>query len=207
VFLRFGNIFRIQYLESCYSGYKNHMLKFRPLLFGCFLAIITASYATSSSAQTSGANTESLGQMPCQNIEDIRYQTSNEDVSVGYEVFRTIGLLRGESWQEAIRASDTGAFVCRLAASGQRPVYRTLNLAFGINDDNDYVRGSTIRLSVYLNGDFYQYQDVTPGQKYIWPIDVTDTRSVALEVECIRGRAAHRSTYCPALHFFEDSLE
>jgi hypothetical protein len=183
------------------------MLKLRQLLSGCLLAVFMASSATPSSAQSS-SNSESLGQMPCQNVEDVRYETTNEDASIGYEVFRAIGILHTTSYggSDTIVTGDTGAFVCRLAGAGQRPVYKTLNLAFGLSDDNSRARESTVRLSVYLDGDFYQYQDVTRGQKYIWPIDVTDTRSVALEVECVRGRTSSRAS-CASLVFLEDSLE
>jgi hypothetical protein len=205
---RFGYSFHVQYRKDYSSNIKHRMLKLRQLFSGCLLAVFMASSTTSSSAQTSGNNTASLGQMPCQNVEDVRYETTNEDVSIGYEVFRSIGTLYTTTYgSHTIFPSDTGAFVCRLAGAGQRPVYRTLNLAFGLSDDNNRVRESTVRLSVYLDGDFYQYQDVTRGQKYIWPIDVTDTRSVALEIECVRVSRYRGTDACASLVFLEDSLE
>ena len=183
------------------------MRNIRKRLSTYFLLLFVASFMTTFSAKANGA-TQSLGQMPCQEVGKADYDTVNEDVPVGYEIFRAVANLNvAYSSDHTIDTSYSGAIVCRLAGAGERPTFRSLNLAFGISDDNRYAEQSVVRLSIYLDGDFYQYQNVRRGQKYIWPIDVSNARSVALEAECIRGYERRSDTLCSNLFFFEDSLE
>lgn len=185
------------------------MRNLRQIASTCLLSLFITASATALSAKANGNGIQSLGQMPCQEIGKADYDTLNEDVPVGYEIFRAVSNLSvGYNSDRVISSRYSGAIVCRLAGAGERPSYRTLNLAFGISDDSRYSETSMVRLSVYLDGNFYQYQDVRRGQKYLWPIDVSGTRSVALEPECIRGeRRSSGYTNCSNLFFFEDSLE
>lgn len=184
------------------------MLDYRQVASSCLLITFLAASTPFTSAKANSNNVQSLGQMPCQKIGKADYDTMNEDVPVGYEIFRAVaGLSVGYNNDNVISTRYSGAIVCRLSGAGERPVYRTLNLAFGISDDSAYAEQSVVRLSVYLDGEFYQYQNVSRGQKYIWPIDISDTRSVALEAECIRGKTRSSYTSCSNLFFFEDSLE
>jgi hypothetical protein len=75
----------------------------------------------------------------------------------------------------------------------------------GIADNNNRVDGALVRLSVDRDGNFYKYEEVTKGQLGTLPIDVTNVRSIALEVECKRGTVKNKNQ-CPELIFFEDTL-
>lgn len=68
------------------------------------------------------------------------------------------------------------------------------------------VNGSIVRLSIYRDGNSYKYQDVMKGQLLRLPIDVTNVRSIALEVECLKV-SSNDNNACPALIFFQDTLQ
>jgi hypothetical protein len=81
-----------------------------------------------------------------------------------------------------------------------------LNLKFGIADNGRYADGALVRLSIYRDGNFHRYEDITKGKIFILPIDISNVRSIALEAECLRGGVKSKD-HCPELIFFEDILE
>lgn len=153
-------------------------------------------------AQRRRPGTSSLGEMKCQQIQEGNYYTVNEDIPIGFEIYRAVAYLG--RWNGNFITQKTSIQVaCRLAEAGQKPKFRTLTLAFGLPDNHYRAQGSLIRLSIYKDGNFFEYRDVTLGQKLVWPINITNVRSIALEAECKRGR----SEICPALYFYQDILE
>lgn len=162
-------------------------------------------------AQARRPGTTSLAELGCQGSDNSNYTAANRDFTVGFEVFRAVGYLRvsgftpdGKSYELGYNGSRAA---CRLAAPGETPRFRTLSLAIGIPDDHAYGKGSVSRLSIYKDGQFYEYKDLTAGQKVLWIIDVTNTRSIGLAGECIRPGSAWSTQGCPAIYFFEDLLE
>ncbi|MCC3419862.1 MAG: hypothetical protein JGK24_24170 [Microcoleus sp. PH2017_29_MFU_D_A] len=145
--------------------------------------------------------TASLGEMNCQKITDrASYIAINQDVPIGLEIFKAVAYLgNGPTYLE-----ESGQVACRLAAQGEKPKFRTLTLGFGLPDNNDNSKGALVRLSIYKDGNFFEYRDVTAGQKLLWPINVTNVRSIALEAECKRRSSGNS---CPALYFYQDILE
>ncbi|MFM6015429.1 MAG: hypothetical protein ACKPCG_06440 [Dolichospermum sp.] len=181
------------------------MLKIRQCIAGLMAATVLVSSTTPADAKKKTQGVGSLGEMSCQNIEDGRYDVINRDFPVGLQIFRGIAMFRDRTG-DRISKNLTNQVACRLTEAGQKPTYKTLNLAFAIDDNNDYANGSLVRLSIYQDGKFYKYQDVTKGEQFRLPIDITSVRSIALEAECLRGSVRNKNT-CPALIFFEDSLQ
>jgi hypothetical protein len=180
------------------------MVKLRQLIAGLMTATVLVSSTTPVDAQKRSVGVGSLGEMSCQNIEDGKYTVINQDFPVGLQIFRGIAVFRtNDTW---ILKNKTNQVSCRLTEAGQRAKYKTLNLVFGIADNNRYANGSLVRLSIYRDGKFYKYEDVTKGQLFRSPIDVTNVRSIALEVECLRGSVKTKNA-CPAIIFFEDTLQ
>lgn len=140
----------------------------------------------------------SLGEMKCQQIKEGNYSAINEDIPIGFEVFRAVAYLGNGRWMYDSRPVQVA---CRLAEPGQKPRFRTLTLAFGLPDSRS--KGALVRLSIYKDGNFAEYKDVTAGEKLLWPINVTNVRSIALEAECKRSSDGA----CPALYFYQDILE
>jgi hypothetical protein len=140
--------------------------------------------------------------MSCQKVSGGAYDAINKDVSVGLEIFRSIAVFRTTLWNTIL---GTGQVVCRLAQTKEKPKYKTLTLAFGMNDQ-DASNESQIRLSLYKDGNAYGYKDVIKGEKSLWQVDITGTRSLALEAECIRP-VTNATGNCPQIYFFEDTLK
>lgn len=181
------------------------MLKLRQLIAGLMTATVLVSSTTLVDAKNPPKGVSSLGTMSCQGIEYGNYEVINKDFPVGLQIFKGIAKFSSNNY-DYIYKTRVNQVVCRLAEAGQRPRYKTLNLAFGIADNNYRVNGSVVRLSIYRDGNFYKYQDVMKGQLVRLPIDVTNVRSIALEVECLKGSSNSQDT-CPALIFFEDTLQ
>jgi hypothetical protein len=179
------------------------MLKLRQLIAGFMTATVLVSSTNLVDAKNPPKGVSSLSAMSCQGIEDGQYRVINEDFPVGLQIFRGVAKLR---YEYNFKKDKTYQVVCRLTEARQRPRYKTLNLAFGIADNHPQANGSLLRLSIYRDGNFYKYQDVTKGQLLRWPIDVTNVRSIALEVQCITESDRVRG-FCPDIIFVEDTLQ
>ncbi|MEC4805264.1 MAG: hypothetical protein SAJ12_10965 [Jaaginema sp. PMC 1079.18] len=177
-------------------------MKFKQILTGLLLATTVMATANVAEAQRRPPGVASLAEMSCQRING-RYQASNEDVPIGFEVFRAVAYLA--NGPDRIEGDQSVKVACRLAAAGQNATYRSLTLSFGLSDQDSRSSGSTVRLSIYKDGNFYEYRDITSGQKFLWNIDVRGTRSLGLEGTCLRS--SPRAVTCPKMYFFEDILE
>lgn len=182
------------------------MVNLRQCIAGLMTATVLVSSTTPVDAQKSSTGVGSLGEMSCQNMRYGRYKATNKDFPIGLQIFRGIAIFSSMTRGDWISKRYTNQVACRLTEAGQRAKYKTVNLAFGIADNSNYANGSLVRLSIYRDGNFYKYQDVTKGQLLRWPIDVTNVRSIALEAECLRG-SVERKNICPALIFVEDTLQ
>jgi hypothetical protein len=151
----------------------------------------------------------SLGEMECQDIQG-GYRAIDRDLAIGFEIFRAVAWLAKTGWEpgilwRSISGNRSVRVACRLAAARSAPRFRTLTLAIGIPDEHRFGDGAISRLSVYKDGNFYEYKDISEGEKLLWVIDVTNTRSLGLEGECVK--TARYQEECPAIYFFEDILE
>lgn len=176
-------------------------MKLRKIIAGIVLTSMMLSTSSSAQAQRR-TRTASLGQMSCQGINQRdNYSANNYDIPIGLEIFRAVGSLSSD-W-DAIDKQKPVTVVCRLAAAGQSPRYRTLTLAFGLSDKNNLSSSSTVRLEIYKDGNLFEYKDITGGEKLLWNVDVSGTRSLAMKATCLRSR----NGFCPSIYFFEDILE
>jgi hypothetical protein len=185
------------------------MVKLRQLIAGLMTATVLVSSTTPVDAKKKTQGVGSLGEMSCQRIENGRYEAINEDFPVGLQIFRGVGNFHSRGDARGFRyinKNDTTQVACRITEAGQRSKYKTLTLAFAIADNHKYANGTIVRLSIYRDGNFYKYEDITKGQQFHIPIDVTKIRSIALEAECLRG-TSYDKKYCPPIIFFEDSLQ
>ena len=177
-------------------------MKLRKIISAIVLTSMMLSTSSSAQAQRRTSRTASLAQMSCQGINrSDRYSARNQDVPIGLEMFRAIAKLNGFS--NEIYKEEPVRVVCRLAAAGQSPKYRRLTLAFGLSDRDRRSSNSTNRLAIYKDGNLFEYKDITGGQKLLWNIDVSGTRSLAMKATCLRSP----ENYCPGIYFFEDILE
>jgi hypothetical protein len=178
-------------------------MKLRKIIAGIVLTSMMLSTSSSAQAQRRTSRSSSLAQMSCQGINQFdRYSAKNQDIPIGFEMFRAVASL-SSGFGNLIYKETPVTVVCRLAAAGQSPKYRTLTLAFGLSDKSYYSSGSTVRLAIYKDGNLFEYKDITAGEKLLWNIDVSGTRSLAMKAGCLRS--PHNN--CPEIYFFEDILE
>ncbi len=152
----------------------------------------------------------SLGEMGCREIEGNRYSPMNQDIPIGFEIYRAIGVFGNDYGWGFSNKQPSRKTACRLTSNGEKPKFKTLTLAVGFNDNNSNSKGSLARLSIYKDGKSEKYIDISQGQKFLMAIDVRNTRSIGLELECLRNTSAREGAYsnvCPPLYFFEDVLE
>jgi len=182
----------------------------RQIVAGIALAAMVNA-ADTAQAQNPVSGTPSLTKMPCQNIQG-QYLAVNQDISVGLEISRAVAVFGNSStatWQRNFIPStipNGGArVVCLLAPADQSPRFRTLRLAFGFRDDARNASQSTARLTIYKDGNLLEYRDITGGNKLLWNVDVSGTRSLALQATC--QKKGFLPLPCPAVYFSEDILE
>lgn len=166
---------------------------------------------------TQEQNTVSLTEMKClttsasQNT-DASFVNLSEDVTIGQEVVAAVAALASRNLDNAKYSSipaDTPAGVaCLINPPNSTAQVRTLNLAFGLNNTNEYTgtasNGSKVKLTAYLDKKNIGSKEVVRGEKQSWKIDVTNIQNVALEAECLKST---RYDNCPPITFTQAELE
>jgi hypothetical protein len=167
----------------------------------------------SANAQAYSENVSSLAQIGCSKVEGIGgFEAIYEDVPIGRSIVTAVARMGGLGPTAESPFGNAGRIttdkplevVCRLAGNGETPIFRTLTLAFGFRSDGRSSDSSNrVRLSVYRDGNLYDSKTIIRGDRLIWPIDVTNTRSVTLRADCFGAR----ESWCPNIYFFQDTLE
>jgi hypothetical protein len=133
----------------------------------------------------------SLLSLPCVNTGIGNWARRKQDVSVG-RAFYTSELYMGAGDRPA-------ALTCRLQPNRGKVIFQTLQLSFGMRDNDQGSPGTTV--NVYLDGVRAQSRTVSPGQRAAVTLDVTTTENVSLEAIC-----SSRSRLCQRVYFWDVSL-
>ncbi|MEO1374674.1 MAG: hypothetical protein AAFW70_10210 [Cyanobacteria bacterium J06635_10] len=181
-------------------------MKISQVIFGLIAFAVTLSGNQLVEAQSRPPGVFSLGEMGCREIEGNRYSSINKDIPIGFEIYRAVGVFGHDIGSYFRKDTSTRKTACRLASNGEKPKFKTLTLAVGFDDSNRFSKGSLARLSIYKDGKPKGYIDISKGKKSLVTIDVQNTRSIGLELKCLRG-SSNRNYVCPAVYFFEDILE
>lgn len=123
-----------------------------------------------------------------------QWQEMNRDVSVGRELLTTVMYMKPYSF------NTPAAFTCRITPVGSASRFKTLQLSFGMGDT---ASNPTLIVNVWLDGNQVGSRSVSPGQAKSWPIDVTNAKSLAVEVSCSRSEGCGKS----GVLFFKAELE
>ncbi|MBW4683122.1 MAG: hypothetical protein KME19_24010 [Microcoleus vaginatus WJT46-NPBG5] len=126
-----------------------------------------------------------------------RWRRVTSNVSVGRAVY-TSYLYMGAG-------SEFSGMTCRIKSDEPKPSeydFQTLQLEFGMRDNDRGSPANTIR--VYLDGEQDASQTVTvgPGEKASLSVDVTNVRNIAVETVC-----NSETKYCDRVYFFKALLE
>jgi hypothetical protein len=182
-------------------------MKISKVIFGLIAFAVTFSGNQLVEAQSRPPGVFSLGEMGCRKIEGRQYSSINKDIPIGFEIYRAVGVFGHDSSDSFRRDRPTRKTACRLASNGEKPKFKTLTLAVGFDDSNSLSKGSLVRLSIYKDGKPERYIDISKGKKSLVTIDVQNTRSIGLELKCLRKSTVSPFDLCPAVYFFEDILE
>jgi hypothetical protein len=95
----------------------------------------------------------------------------------------------------------SASLTCKIQPdNGQKPVFQTLNLGFGMRDND--IKSPGVEVRVYLDGNPIENYSVAPSQKVSLSLDVRNASNVAIEAVC-----ASPTQYCDRVYFFNSSLE
>ena len=151
--------------------------------------------------------TVSLTQMPCLTTSgsaSTTFRSGSANVAIGQEVYTAIAVLRTDQpfmGGNYIAPDNPAGVACRITPAGSQPRFRTLRLAFGINNTGEFARdNSHLRLTVLVDGNTVGSKEIVKGSLEYMLVDVTNARSVALRGECL-------SDTCPGIVFVQTLLE
>ncbi len=115
------------------------------------------------------------------------------DVSIGKAVYSSKFYL-GPGYRSA-------SITCNIKPSNSpQPVFQTLNLGFGMRDNDTNSPGVQVR--VYLDGRQAETRTVVPTQQTSLSLDVSNVSNVAIEAVC-----ASQTQYCDRVYFYNAALQ
>lgn len=123
------------------------------------------------------------------------YGNQNDDVSIGKQLFTSIFYLGGIDFLYG--RSVSSSITCRIRPAGSAPRFKTLRLAFGINDHLD--SSFATEINVYKDGNKAESRELYPGDKALLLLDVSRVSSVAIEAVPISGKDLARVSFTQAL--------
>ncbi|GAB1538072.1 hypothetical protein NUACC21_07290 [Scytonema sp. NUACC21] len=117
----------------------------------------------------------------------------NLDVAIGRAVY-TSQFYLGPGTRSA-------SITCSIKPENRpQPVFQTLNLAFGMRDNN--ISSPSVDVRVYLDGKQVENRTVGPAQQASLSLDVSNVSNVSIEAVC-----SSQTQYCDRVYFFTAGLE
>lgn len=97
--------------------------------------------------------------------------------------------------------SRSASMTCRIRRSDNLPLFQTLNLGFGMRDND--TSSPPVIVNIYLDGKKVEESwTVAPTQQESVALDVSDATNVSIETVC-----SSKSEYCDRVYFYNASLE
>lgn len=96
--------------------------------------------------------------------------------------------------------SRSASMTCRIRRSDDLPLFQTLNLGFGMRDND--TSSPPVIVNVYLDGQQVESRTVAPKQQESVLLDVSNATNVSIETVC-----SSKSVYCDRVYFYNASLE
>ncbi len=136
----------------------------------------------------------SLPETRCVSSGPGRWRPDKSEVAIGRAVYKNV-LHMGPG-------NTYVAMTCKIMPDGYETYFQTLNLEYGMQDNDRGSPGNTI--NIYLDGQRKDSRTVTPGQKESVSLDVTNVKNVAIETIC--SDQPNRWQYCGRVYFFKAAL-
>jgi len=183
-------------------------MKFRSsICFALAASILVEGAGWTQSSRNRSAGVGSLLEMKCQG-EGLS-EVNSDWVVVNRRNYTAVGSFgfSGYSRNDYIPKSKLIEISCNLAARNQSPIYKTLTMTVGSDDNNVNWRvensySARLRITTYLDGDPTGSAEIGFRDLKRFSLNIDGVRSVAFSVECLPSK--HSS--CPNLFILEDKL-
>jgi hypothetical protein len=117
------------------------------------------------------------------------------NVSIGRQVYTSLFYLAP--------GNQSASITCRiLSGKKSQPRFQTLDLGFGISDND--VTAPSVTVNIYSDGRRVESQTVAPSQTRSLQLDVSNVSNVSIETVC---PSSSQLQYCGRVYFFQASLE
>jgi hypothetical protein len=158
-----------------------------------FLALAPQGRQIAQEAQPSPSSSIFLLRLKCVNAGMGNWARRTQDVSVGKAVY-TSRLFMGPG-------NSSASMTCQLQPNEGGVIFQTLQLAFGMRDNDRDSPAATV--NVYLDGVRVDSQSrtVSPGKPATVSLDVASTNNVSIEVVC-----SSRNRLCDRVYFWDASV-
>lgn len=93
----------------------------------------------------------------------------------------------------------SASLTCRISSEGDGVYYQTLNLGFGMRDNDR--RSPPVTVNIYTDGRQAVSRTVSAGDRQFVSLDVINVRNVSIETVC-----SERSRYCERVYFYRATL-
>jgi hypothetical protein len=160
------------------------------ILASTMLVLALAPQGKQMAQETPQLLSRSLLKQPCVNTGRGNWGVQEEDVSVSRALYTSrLYLGPGDRFAAAI--------TCRIQPNRAGVIFQTLNLSFGMRDNDQGSPSTTV--NVYLDGVRAESRTVSPGNLAAVTLDVTNTKNVTLEATC-------SSRYCDRVYIWDAAL-
>ncbi|AFZ02965.1 NPCBM/NEW2 domain-containing protein [Calothrix sp. PCC 6303] len=94
----------------------------------------------------------------------------------------------------------SAAITCKIQPDNNQPIFQTLNLGFGMRDNDN--RSASVNVVIYVDGKQVETRTISPSKQADVTIDVTNAANVAIEANC-----SSEKEYCDRVYFYNASLQ
>lgn len=154
--------------------------------------MLSFALATLSGQVVQADDSIALMRAPCATTGPGRWRSDKSNVAVGRAVYKS-------RWHLG-PGNRFVSITCRIVPEGFERYFQTLQLEFGMQDDDRNSPANTV--NVYLDGQQKLSRTLTAGQRESVSLDVTNVANVAIETVC-----SSQSQYCGRVYFFKAELE
>ena len=155
------------------------------------------------SRRTRSAGIGSLLEMKCYGKG--LYAKNREGIVINRRTYTSIGVFKNHYF-DAISKKDPIEISCDLAARNQSPIYKTLTMTVGSDDNDSYSwednYSARVRITTYMDGEPTGSVEVGFRELKRFSLDISGVRSAAFSVECLQSN----KKYCPEIFILEDKL-
>ncbi len=149
--------------------------------------------AVSQTAQAQRLQPTSLLNAKCVDSGAGGVRVEDQDVAIGRSVYTSMFHLGS--------GNRSASLTCKIKPNrSQQPVFQTLNLGFGMRDNDQ--SSPPVAVNIYVDGRQVVNQTVRPTERAELAVDVGTVSNVTIEAAC-----SSQSQYCDRVYFYQAMLQ